>query len=105
MEILAHVRDVVDLGLVAVLGVDGEAVFEKAAQYLLRLRGSSPVYVALGLDAPVEIHAVQDAFYVGEIKAFGIHVERPLLRLGGLELDQELVEVLPHSGSQRSRRR
>src|SRR3712207_7522489 len=45
---------------------------------LFRRRGPAPVEMAYRLDAAVEIHLVQERFYVGEIQAVHAHVQRLL---------------------------
>ena len=104
VQILAHVRDVVGLRLVAVRVVVTEALFQKAAEDLLGLRVAPLVQVAEGADATVEVHPVEDLLYIREIQAVYVHVRRPLFDLGRRERDQEVFEVLLDLRPERPRR-
>ncbi len=91
VQVLAHVGDVIGLGLVAVPDVVVEAPLKEAAEDPLRLGVSAPVQVAQAARAPVEVHPVQDPVDVREVEAFFFHVGGRLVRLCRGELDEKVV--------------
>ena len=104
VQVLAHVRDVVGLGLVAVLDIGIEAVLYEVFENLFRCFGPAPVEMAHRSHASVELHVVQDLPDVRQVEAVVLHVQGLLLDRSRFELDQELVEVFSNPGPQGSRR-
>lgn len=64
VEVLAHMRDVVRLRLVAVLDVGAKPVLYKVFEYPLRLARTASEEVTQGLDAPVQVHAAKSFLHV-----------------------------------------
>jgi hypothetical protein len=87
-----------------VLHVVVDPVLYEVFKDLFRRRGLAPVEMAYRLDAAVEIHFVQDRFYVGEVQAVHAHVQRLLSDLSGFELYEEIVEVFVDPGPQGTHR-
>src|SRR5215217_5981808 len=75
VEILAHVRDVVGLRLIAMLYVGFKPSLDELIKDSFRLRSATLIKAAYRSDAPVKLHTIENGVYVGEVEAFRLHVQ------------------------------
>src|SRR5215211_354854 len=102
VEILAHVRDVVGLRLVAMHYVGFKSSLNELIKNSLRLRSAALIKAAYRRDAPVKLHTIENGVYVGEGKAFCLHAQGGLLDLRRLEFGEKIVQMPPDLRSERA---